>query len=127
MTWMSPSCLQGRGGVNSGHLAEAGGSPFWTRGCSGETRRVRLLLSWMGSGPPGGGTLSLAPWPPFSWDRLGFAVFLAPSYRSGTGLPGIPQTSSLPSSPGRGPRARPGRADMNHLRCLRPPLCPLSL
>lgn len=30
------------------------------RGYSGQTRRVRLLLSRMGSGPPGGGPLSVA-------------------------------------------------------------------
>lgn len=101
MTWMSLGFLQGRGGVNSGHLAQAGGSPFWTGGSSGETRRVRLLLIWMWSGPLWGRTLSPAPCllsAGMDWALT--HAFLAPSYRSGTGLPGIPQTSSLLSSPG---------------------------
>lgn len=38
MTWMSISCLLGRGERYTGHLAEAGGSPFLTNECSEATQ-----------------------------------------------------------------------------------------
>lgn len=38
MTWMSISCLLGRGERYTGHLAEAGGSPFLTSECSEATQ-----------------------------------------------------------------------------------------
>lgn len=65
-----PQLLQGRGGVNSGLLEEAGGSPFKITPFSEATQEVWLHLSWMGSGLPGGRTVSLAAWPSFSWGPL---------------------------------------------------------
>lgn len=131
MTWMSPAAI-GQGRVSPGLLAALGGSPLGITQLSEATLEVRPHLSWMQSGLPGGKTLSPAASPSFSCDPLVTAALLAPYHQLGPwppwNTPGLSPAGGVQAS-GQTLRAQgwPGWADMNHLRCLRPPLCPLSL
>lgn len=129
MTWTSPAAI-GHGRVSPSLLVAVGVSPLGIAQFSEATLEVRPHLSWTWSGLPGGRTLSLLLSAVTRWSLT--AALLATYHQ----LKPWPPWKTAGLSPAAGAQASgqtlraqgwPGWADMNHLRCLRPPLCPLSL
>ena len=123
MTWMSPAAIgqpwEGLlwASLSSRRLPWKSGPTLAGRGqdclveepCHRLPRLLSAVTRWSMTAPLLATYHQLRPWPPWK-------------------TPGLSPAGGAQAS-GQTLRAQgwPGWADMNHLRCLRPPLCPLSL